>query len=120
MGFLYILGCILCTVYGQMVVKLQVSKAGPLPAGSAAKVYFLLSLLLNPWVMSGVAAGFLAMLCWMAAMTKFELSYAYPFMSLAFVLVTVLSVIIFKEAISLQKVLGLLLIVGGIVVSSRG
>ena len=120
MDFLYILGSILCTVYGQIVVKWQVGNAGPLPAGGPERVSFLLGLVFNPWILSSVLAGFLALLCWMAAMTKFELSYAYPFMSLSFLLVTALSALIFHEALTVPKVVGLLLIMGGIVISSRG
>ena len=52
-------------------------------------------------------------------MTKFDISYAYPFMSSAFVLVFLISVILFNEAITWNKVIGLLLIVAGIVVTSR-
>jgi multidrug transporter EmrE-like cation transporter len=55
----------------------------------------------------------------MAAMTKFELSYAYPFMSLAFVLVLGLSAVFFQEAITMPKVLGLSLIILGIIIGSR-
>lgn len=55
----------------------------------------------------------------MAAMTKFELSYAYPFMSGAFVLVFILSVIFFNEIVTWQKILGLAFIVMGIFITSR-
>ena len=65
-------------------------------------------------------AGFLALLCWLAALTKFELSYAYPFMSLAFVLVLILSALLFHETVTAAKVLGLLLVTAGIIVASRG
>jgi len=40
-------------------------------------------------------------------------------MSLAFVLVFLLSVVLFNEAVTWQKVLGLSLIVAGIIVTSR-
>lgn len=50
----------------------------------------------------------------MAAMTKFELSYAYPFTTLSFILVVVLSVIIFRDTTTLLKVLGLVLITIGV------
>ncbi|SEH05457.1 4-amino-4-deoxy-L-arabinose-phosphoundecaprenol flippase subunit ArnF [Candidatus Venteria ishoeyi] len=53
-------------------------------------------------------------------MTKFELSYAYPFMSASFVLVFLISVILFQESITMYKVIGLGLIIIGIFVSSRG
>jgi uncharacterized membrane protein len=56
----------------------------------------------------------------MAAMTKFNLSYAYPFMSLNFVLVLVLSVWLLSEPVTLQKVIGIGLIVLGTVVAARG
>ena len=119
-GFAYVLGSVLCTVYGQIVVKWQVAKAGALPTTLSERIPFLLKLVLNPWIMSGMVAGFLALLCWLAAMTKFELSYAYPFMSLAFVLVLILSAGLFHEAVTVPKVLGVLLIIAGIVVVSRG
>ena len=119
-GFAYVLGSVCFTVYGQIVVKWQVAKAGALPTTLSEKIPFLIKLLLNPWVMSGMVAGLGALVCWLAAMTKFELSYAYPFMSLAFVFVLILSAVLFHEAVTVPKVLGVLLIIAGIVVASRG
>lgn len=118
--FLYILGAVLFTVYGQLIVKWQVAKAGSFPSATSERVAFFLGLVFNPWILSGLAGGFLALLCWMAAMTKFELSYAYPFMSLAFVLVLVLSAVLFQERITAPKLVGVAFIIIGIVVGSRG
>ena len=120
LDFLYIFATVFFTVYGQLIVKWQVAKAGVLPLQIKGRIFFLLGLLLNPWIISGLCAGFLAMLCWLAAMTKFELSYAYPFMSLAFVLVLILSALLFHESVTIPKVLGLMLVVAGIVITSRG
>jgi hypothetical protein len=93
--YIYIFATVMFTVYGQLVVKWQVAKAGVLPNIVSQKLLFLLHLVFNPWILSGIAAGFFALLCWLVAMTKFELSYAYPFMSLAFVLVFFLSAFLF-------------------------
>lgn len=120
MHHLYIAATVLLTVYGQLVLKWQVTRAGSLPIGAADKAGFLLRLLVNPWVISGLAAAFLAFLCWAAALTKFQLSYAYPFTSLAFVLVLFLSATFLREQITTPKVLGILLIVAGITIGSRG
>ena len=119
-GFAFVGGSILFTVYGQLIVKWQVNKAGALPPSLGEKVAFLIALVLNPWILSAMAAGFGALLCWLAAMTKFELSYAYPFMSLAFVLVLLLSVLLFNEALTVGKVVGVLLVMVGIAIASRG
>lgn len=118
-GFLYIGLTILFTVYGQVVIKWQVSQAGAFPSDFNEKIFFIAKLLLNPWVITALAGAFLASLCWMAAMTQFELSFAYPFMSLAFVLVLILSTVLFHEQVTLTKVAGTLIIIGGLVVLTR-
>jgi multidrug transporter EmrE-like cation transporter len=120
MNHLYILLTILLTVYGQIVIKWQVQQSGALPEDNIGKLQYIVELLLNPWVISSFTCAFLAAISWMAAMTKFDLSYAYPFMSLAFVLVLFLSAIFFKEPVTIPKSLGLGLIVLGIIIGSRG
>lgn len=119
-GYFYILGSILLTVYGQLVVKWKVSEAGAFPPELSDKLKFLVTLQLNPWVLSGLFGAVLASWCWMAAMTKFELSFAYPFMSASFVLVSICSVLFFHETLNAYRIVGLSLIVLGIVVSSQG
>ena len=119
MGYFYIFGTIFFTVYGQIVLKWRINGVGSLPEGFNEKVLFLFKLLFDPWIFSGFFAAFIASFFWMATMTKFDISYAYPFMSSAFVLVFLLSVIIFQESITWQKVIGLVLIVAGIIVTSR-
>jgi drug/metabolite transporter (DMT)-like permease len=119
-GFAYIVGTVLFTVYGQIVLKWRIAKVGALPAVFSHKIFFLLSVIWDPWVLSGLVAGFFAFLCWMAALTEFELSYAYPFMSLSFLLVLVLSAILFQEPLTVSKVVGVGLIVAGIIIGSRG
>jgi len=52
-------------------------------------------------------------------MTQFELSFAYPFMSLAFVIVMVLSIMFFGEQLTWTKIAGTLIIVGGLFVLTR-
>ena len=120
MAHLYIFGTILFTVYGQLIIKWRIPFHGALPAEMFPKLIFLLKLFFDPFIMSGFVAAFLASLCWMAAMTAFDLSYAYPFMGLNFVLVFLASAILLHEQVTLYKVVGLILIVLGIVISSRG
>lgn len=118
-GHFYILLTLLFTVYGQLVLKWQMGQAGPLPPGLDEKLFFLFKQFINPWIISGFASAFLASLAWMAAMTRFDLNYAYPFMSLAFIIVMVLSVMFFQEQLTWNRVLGTLLVVGGLYVVTR-
>ncbi len=108
------------TVYGQLVIKWQVNSAGVMPVELIEKIWFMLRILVNPWIISGLLGAFLASLSWMIAMTKFSLSYAYPFVSLSFVLVLVSSNIFFKEPMTIAKSMGMGLIILGIIFGSQG
>jgi len=120
MGNFYIFGTIVLTVYGQRIIKWKTANAGFSPADTIEKIGFLLRLMLNPWILSSLTAAFLAFFCWLEVLTKFELSYAYPLMSLAFVLVLGLSAVFFHEPVTGPKVAGVILIIAGIIVGSTG
>lgn len=118
--YLYVALSIAFTVYGQLVLKWRMQGFGPLPVGALEKLRFLLSLVVDPVIFSAFFAAFLASLAWMAAMTKFQLSHAYPFMSLTFVAVLLLGHMVLAEPLSLPKVIGTALIVLGTIVASQG
>lgn len=116
MGYIYIFATVLCTVYGQLMLKWRVETLQPQfslhPLKEAGR------LLLDIGVVSGFAAAFIASFFWMAAMTRFELSYAYPFMALNFILVFICSYFIFGDSINILRMLGLLCIVLGVCITA--
>jgi len=116
----YILATIVFTVYGQLILKWRIASLAPLPQETWPKVQQLVWWILDPAIFSGFVAAFLASLAWMAAMTRFDLNHAYPFMALNFVIVLLLSGWLLNEPVNLQKSLGVLLIVVGTVVAARG
>lgn len=118
MAYLFIALTILLTVYGQLVLKWQVSLHPQLLA-SPFSVSDIASLLIKPWVISAFAAAFGASLCWMAAIGRMPLSKAYPFTALSFPLIAVLAVWLFRESFDWQKVAGTVLIIAGVIVLSR-
>ena len=111
---------VMLTAYGQLILKWQVSIRAPAPFIWAERWPQLLLLLFRPWVISAFAAAFGASLCWMLAISRLELSRAYPFMALNFLLVGLLAVPLFGETITPAKLTGLVLIIAGLVISSQG
>jgi multidrug transporter EmrE-like cation transporter len=108
------------TVYGQLVFKWQIDKAGPFPKGIYPLADYFLKLLIQPWVVTSYLAALVASFFWIAALRHFELSYAYPYVSLTFGLVLLLSVILFQETASLPKIIGTILIIIGVIIGSQG
>ena len=119
-GYVYVLLTIALTVYGQLVLKWRITAYGELPGGASERAGFLLRLLLDPFILSGLFAAFLAALAWMAALAELELGRAYPMMSLSFVLVLLLSGWLLGEPLSPAKLGGVALIVLGAVVIGYG
>lgn len=118
--WLMVAATILLTTYGQIVIKWQVmiERAAPHPILEGLPP--IIQLLFRPWIISALLAAFMASLCWMAAMSRLELSRAYPFMALNFLLVGLIAVPLFGETLNKPKVVGISLVVGGLIVLSRG
>ncbi len=118
--YFYIFGTLFFTVYGQIVLKWRLSGLKVvLPEGIWDKIIYLVKLIFDPFVFSGFASAFIASLFWMAAMTKFEITTAYPFMSIAPALVFVIGVLFLGEAFTLGKVIGLVLIIFGTILTVK-
>ena len=118
-GHIYILLTLLFTVYGQLVLRWQMAQTRGMPEGGVDKLLFLFQQFFNPWIISALLSAFLASLAWMAAMTRFELNYAYPFMSLAFVIVMIFSVVFLNESLTIPSVIGTIMVVGGLIIIAR-
>ena len=75
---------------------------------------------LNAFLLLAYACMILQGIVWILAVRRFDLSFAYPFMSLSFILVLVISYFVFNETITLWKAAGSLSIILGVVSISLG
>jgi multidrug transporter EmrE-like cation transporter len=119
-SYLYIFGTIVFTVYGQIILKWRLTNLRiSLPEDWLQKVIYLIKLIFDPYIFSGFVAAFIASLFWMVAMTKFEITTAYPFMSLAPALVFIIGILFLGETFTLGKIIGLLFIIIGTIVTVK-
>jgi len=119
MGFVWIAIAILLTAYGQVVLKWRMNLMGPMPGEPWHGLIYLLRAFLDVYVLSTFAAAFAAGLAWMAAMTRFELTFAYPFMAATFAVVLVCSWAFLGEAMTWNKVACICLIAVALWIGSR-
>ena len=121
MKYLYIAGTILFTVYGQIILKWRILNLNWTLKGnnSIEKVFSYLKLLFDPFILSGFLSAFIASFFWIITMTKFELTTAYPFMSLSPAIVFIFGMLFLGETFTIGKAAGLVLIILGIVVTVK-
>lgn len=120
LNHLYIFLTVVFAVTSQLIIKWQMQYYSFENFDSIIhKFIYASKLLVNPFILLSIFLTLLSGLSWMIAMTKFEISYAYPFISLGFVLVVISSYFLFSEAITIYKLFGVIFIIVGIFVLSR-
>ncbi len=100
----------------QIIIKWQTNQAGQLPDELGNKIWFLLEFLLRPWVLFAMFITFAGGVSWIVAMTKLDLSYAYPYVASTFIIVPLLAAFLLGEHISIGTMVGTVLIISGIAV----
>lgn len=119
-GLVFVFLTVLLTVLGQLLVKTGMSRVGSAPAEPGALAWFLFKSLFHPANFFGLACAFLAAFSWMAALTRVELSFAYPFTSLSIVLVLALSSWLFGEKVAAQQWIGVGVVCLGLWIATKG
>ena len=104
---------ILLAASGQIMLKVGV-KSLRLPDDALAHPVQLVSALLSPIIIVGIALFACSVIFWLAAISGQELSRVYPLASLGYVIVTIASIKLFGDEISLPKIAGICLIILGV------
>jgi drug/metabolite transporter (DMT)-like permease len=73
----------------------------------------------NPFIWAGLALYGAGALLWLGVLAQIEVSQAYPFVGLGFLLTMVFGVILLGESVSAIRLIGTLLVVAGVVLVSR-
>lgn len=98
-----------------VLIKAGVSRVGPASGGE-----FVSRALAQPLLYGGIVAFVLALGAYSFALSRLQLSVAYPVMtSLGLVIVAIASVALFGEMFSAKKMVGTALIVLGVILLSR-
>ncbi len=106
------------TVYGQLMIKARAVAHASEAVGGRHTLHYLLAMFTDFWVLSGFGAAVLAAACWMLAIERLEVGYAYPIMALSFVFVPLGAMALFGEPLPAIQLLGLALIIAGVTVSA--
>ncbi|WP_341659328.1 hypothetical protein [Vibrio sp.] len=121
-GDIYIVGTVLFTVISQLIIKWRMSSVfNNIPNLISDRVLFFLKVFSDPFIIISLASIFCSGIFWMIAMTKFELSSAYPIVVAGLMLTTsFISIILFGEDVNLCKILGILVSLLGILILYMG
>lgn len=114
-----ILFTVLTNAAAQIMLKKGMLSVGGVPMDAGALAGFVMRTFLNPFVFFGLCIFVVSMLSHLVVLSKVDLSFAYPFLSLAYVVVTAYAFFVFQEDVSLVRVAGIGLICFGTVLIAQ-
>lgn len=106
-------------VVGQMMMKRGMSSVGVISGDLATMGNTLMRAFVNPFVVAGVAAYAFSSIFWLVLLSRVDLSYAYPALSLGYVLITLVSAFVLGEQVSALRWAGVFVICLGVIIISR-
>ena len=118
-----ILGLILSSVslsaFAQIALKHGMSATATRDAMSAGGLQAIAVILSNTFVLLGLVLYGLSMVFWLGVLSRIDVSQAYPFVGLGFLLTMAFGVLLLGEAFSIQRSVGTLLVLAGVLLVAR-
>ena len=111
---------IVSLISGQILLKLGMRNLGGVALEDVtSNPLIVFRVFLNPYVFTGLFFYVANIFIWFDLISKQNLSYVYPFLSLGYAGVVIASAVILGEALSWQRIVGVVIICIGVYIVAR-
>lgn len=116
-----VLAYILFNSFGALIIKYKINEMGTIQFSSYRFVIkYFYELIKSPLIICGIFSIFISAFVWMVALSRLQISIAYPVaVGLNFIVVVTVALIFFKEHLSAEKIIGIVLIFISVFLISR-
>jgi len=104
---------------GQVLLKMGADKLTNFSLTLPTIFYSVIGIIKIPEIVIGLVLFGSSFLLWIKVLTGNELSYAYPMVSLGYIIIATVSFFVFKETFTINKMLGILMIISGVFFINR-
>lgn len=118
---LLIISSVILSSFAQIVLKMGMSNSVVLAAIQSEDTLLIIKTIMsNFFVIGGLSLYFSSAAVWLLVLAKVEVSSAYPFVGLGFIITMLLAFFMNGETITVAKIIGTLCIAIGVVIIARG
>ena len=118
-AFLLLLVAVLLSVCGELLLKHGMNRLGVLSLQLPQTLIDLGRAFTTPAILAGFVFIFGGSLFWLAVISRVDLSWAYPMLSLGYVIGVIAAWLLLGEQLSLLRLAGVLVVVSGVVIVAR-
>ncbi|MEO0923603.1 MAG: EamA family transporter [Pseudomonadota bacterium] len=115
----FILFTVLTNAAAQLLLKQGMLSMGTLSFAGENVILKILQVVFNPWVFAGLCTFVISMASHLYVLSKVEISFAFPFLSLAYVAVAVFAYFVFREDLNAWRIAGIVFICAGTVLIAQ-
>lgn len=110
---------VLLNAVAQLALKASVRDTGAIELNAAAALPAALRLSAEPWLWFGLVCYAVSLVVWILALSRVDVSVAYPMLSLGYIVNTIAAWAWLGEDMNLAKVAGIGIIILGVFVLAR-
>ena len=107
------------TVTGELLLKTGMNRHGQLDVSLGTLAPTAVKIFTNPFVLGGFVFVFSGALFWLAVLSRWPLSLAYPLLSISYIIGIAASVVFLNEKVTWTHALGVMVIIIGVYLISR-
>ena len=118
-GFLLILTGVLLNAVAQLALKASVKGMGAIGLSMTGSGAVALRLMSEPWLWVGLFCYGISVIIWILALSRVDVSIAYPMLSIGYVVNAFAAWMLFGEVLSVAKLAGIGIIIIGVYILAR-
>jgi len=103
----------------QLFLKAGMSRMGYFTFSWEQAIPSLFQALFSPYIMLGLACYVISVFAWLMALSRIEVSIAYPLLSIGYIINTVFAYYWLNESVSLMRIIGICIIMSGVFIVAR-
>jgi len=116
-NLIMIMATVILNTAGQFMMKAGINKIGKIGLGNIMEAF---QKVVTSWyVIGGFSSYALSAVLWILILSRAELSWAFPMVSLSYVITALLAPYLLNEPFSIQRFIGILVICAGVFLVSR-
>jgi multidrug transporter EmrE-like cation transporter len=110
---------VLTNFLSQILLKKGMTTIGKIELSLSGLMSSVVDVILNWSIILGIFVMVISMASHLVVLSRVEISFAYPFLGLSFVLITIYGHFYLAETVTMWRVIGVLLICSGVAVVAR-
>lgn len=117
--FLLVLSGVLLNAIAQLFLKAGTNSIGDLFVPGTELLKSIFRIVFEPYIIAGLFCYVLSVGIWIVALSKVEVSIAYPMLSIGYVVNAIAAWYLFDEIITVQKMVGIFTIIVGVYIVAK-